>query len=285
MLLYSRKLFLGLSACLLAGAMGQADTVAGTGDWQSWSAANLIQGVSPTPGLPYWNNLSGDGSRYNIGWCITGGGNCTIPGTPGNVPYFGPNGSDAPSDMAFVNSNYAVTATLEAAITNSRSIDVFGWYALNTDGSIGPLHPLFSPSDSAGLAQTFTPSSRYGFYVEQDQGTAIDPFASKYLFFMDSAENRVEGYPNPSDNLQHFAVFDAQTGTANGTTPYYIGAVDTRACTPNGSGTCDSTANFDYNDFIVRLDTVDSPEPATLGLLLCSLILSAALLRQRRTHQ
>ncbi len=278
---FTRKMLLGLSACLLAGAIAQADTVTGAGDWQSWSAVNLIQGVSPTAGIPYWNNLSGDGSRYNIGWCLAGGGNCTIPSPPGNVPYFGSNGGGSPADIAFLNSNYGVTATLEAAITNSRSLDVFGWYSITADGSIGALHPLFSPSDNTGTTHAFAPSGAYGFYVEQDQGSAGDPFASKYFFFMDSAKNSVEGYPNPSDNLQHFAVFDAQTSTSSDTTPYYIGAVDTRACTPNGSGTCDPTARFDYNDFIVRLNTVDSPEPATLGLLACSLVLVTAFLRRR----
>ena len=278
---FSRKLLLGFSACLLAGALAQADTVAGTGDWQSWSAANLIQGVNPTPGLPYWNNLSGDGSRYNIGWCLAGGGSCSIPSAPGNVPYFGVNDGSATADIGLTSSNYAVTATLEAAVTNSRTLDVFGWYSIEPDGSIGPLHALFSPSDSSGMARSFTPSSSYGFYVEQDQGTSGGPFASKYFFFMDSAKNSVEGYPNPSDTLQHFAIFNAQAGISSDRTPYYIGAVDTRACTPNGSGTCDPGARFDYNDFIVRLDTVNTPEPGSFGLIVCSLILLKAFLRRR----
>ena len=279
----SSKLLLGLSACLFACTMTQADAVTGSGDWQSWSDANLIQGVSPTPGIPYWNNLSGDGSRYNIGWCLTGAGNCSIPNPPGNVPYFGSNGGGAPGDIAFLNSNYAVTATLEAAITNSRSLDIFGWYNVAPDGSVGSLHPLFTPSDNAGTVQTFMPSSVYGFYVEQDQGAAGDPFASKYFFFMDSVKNSVTGYPNPSDNLQHFALFNAQTATSNNGTPYYIGTVDTRACMPNSTGTCNPIVDFDYNDFVVRLDTVNTPEPATAGLLAVSLSLMAAFLRRRRT--
>lgn len=282
MLRPSKKLLLGFAACLLAGAVSQADTVTGTGAWQSWSAANLIQGVKPTPGIPYWNNLSGDGSRYNIGWCLAGGGNCSIPSPPGNVPYFGLSNGSATADMSLTSSNYGVTATLEAAITNSRALDVFGWYSLAWNGSIGSLHPLFSPTDNPGTAHSFTPSSAYGFYVQQDQGTPGDPFASKYFFFMDSTKNSVQGYPNPSDTLQHFAIFDAQLGTSSDRVPYYIGAVDTRACIPNSSGTCTPGARFDYNDFIVRLDTVNTPEPGSLGLIACSLILLAAfLLRQR----
>lgn len=281
MRLLSRNLLVGFSACLLMGAVGWADAVTGTGSWQSWSAANLIQGHSPTPGVPYWNNLSGDGSRYNIGWCLTGGGSCSLPDTPGNIPYFGPSGGASPANMAFASSGHSVTATLETAITDSRALDSFGWYSIGAAGSIGPLHELFSPSDADGAVQTFTPTGEYGFYVEQDQGVADNPFASKYLFFMDGAKNLVEGYPNPSDHLQHFAIFNGQTGGSDHI-PYYIGAVDTRACVPSGSGTCDPISDFDYNDFVVRLDTLNTPEPGSLGLLACSLILLMAFLRRRR---
>jgi hypothetical protein len=198
MALHSRKLLIGLSACLLAGTIAQADTVTGTGAWQSWSTSNLVQGVNPTPGIPYWNNLSGDGSRYNIGWCLAGGGNCSIPSAPGSVPFFGSNTGGSSTDVAFLNGNYAVTATLEAAITNSRSLDVFGWYNLTADGSIGLLHPLFSPSDNTGTAQTFTPSRAYGFYVEQDQGTPGDPFASKYFSSWIVRKTALKGIPIPA---------------------------------------------------------------------------------------
>lgn len=279
MFFYSGKLLFGLSACLFAGAMVQADTITGSGDWQSWSTANLVQGVSPTPGTPYWNNLSGDGSRYNIGWCLVGGGDCNIPSPPGNVPYFGLNGGGAPADIVFANNGYAVTATLQAAITNSRLLDIFGWYSINADSSIGSLHPLFSELSATGTTQTFLPSNTYGFYIQQDQGTLGAPFSSQYFFFMNSADNRVAGYPNPGDSLQHFAVFDAPTGASDA--PYYIGAVDTRACSPSTRGTCNPIGSFDYNDFVVKLDTVNIPEPGSLGLLACSLILLSIFLRRR----
>lgn len=275
---YSRKLLLGLSACLLAGAMAQADSVIGAGNWQPWSAANLVQGVSPTPGLPYWNNFSGDGSRYNIGWCLAGGGNCNIPNPPGNASYFGTNGGAAPSDISFVNHGYPVIATLDAAITNSGLLDTFGWYSINADGSIGSLHRLFSQSSAPGITTlSFTPSHLYGLYVEQDQGAPGTPFSSQYFFFTNSSDNRVTGYHNPGDSLQHFAVFDPPTGTSDA--PYYIGAVDTRACTAGSSGTCDPPFRFDYNDFVVKLDTLNTPEPGSLGLVVSSLILFAAFVR------
>jgi hypothetical protein len=290
MSLHLAKFLIGALAGLLAGATVRADTVSGTGDWQQWAAADLVQGVSPTPGAPYWNNNSGDGNRFNIGWCVAGGGSCNIPSPPGNVPYYGTNTGGAPANIFFVSDHHPVTATLEAAFTDSGPLDTFGWYAINADGSIGSLNPLFSSSGSVGTGQkTFTPlSDRYGFYIEQDQGASGLPFSAKYFFFMNSADNRVQGFPNPGDTLQHFAVFDPKAGTSSDGTRYYIGAVDTRACVSGGIGTCDPLHDFDYNDFVVRLDTInsagrgiDSPEPASFGLLAASLILAAVVLRRR----
>src|SRR6185312_3045566 len=275
------KLLIALSACLLAGAIAQADSVTGDGSWQTWSASNLFQGSSPTPGIPYWNNGSGDGSRYNVGWCLTGGGNCVISSPPGNLPYLGHNDGGAPANIEFNGTGYAVTATLEATITNSGPLDTFGWYRINADGSIGSLTPLFSASQDAGTApKTFMPGSHtYGFYIEQDQGLRGDPFSSQYFFFMNSAANSVAGFPNPSDNLQHFAVFNSASGPGNA---FYIGAVDTRACGAGVTGTCDLPDRFDYNDFVVKLDTVNTPEPGSLGLLLGGLVLLAAFCRRSK---
>jgi hypothetical protein len=99
---------------------------------------------------------------------------------------------------------------------------------------------------------------------------------------MNSADDRVEGFPNPGDSLQHFAVFDPKAGTPADGTQYYIGAVDTRVCTSGSTGTCNPLDDFDFNDFIVRLDTVNAssaPEPTSFGLLMCSVIVLAAFLR------
>ena len=57
--------------------------------------------------------------------------------------------------------------------------------------------------------------------------------------------------------------------------------MDTRACSVGGSGTCDPIVQFDYNDFVVKLDTLNTPEPGSMGLLVCSLGIFAALRRRR----
>jgi len=286
------RFLLRVSVFFFAGAMLWADTVTGTGAWQQWSPANLVQGMSPTPGSLYWNNVSGDGNRFNIGWCLTGGGGCTIPNPPGNAPYFGTNTGSAPANILFISGGHAVTATLEASHTNSSSLDVFGWYSINADGSMGSLNPLFLGGSQVTLQRTFAPvSDRYGFYIEQHQGAIGGPFSSNYFFFMDSAENRVGGFPNPGDNLQHFAVFDSKAGTSTDGTQFYIGAVDTRACIGGGIGTCIPADDFDYNDFVVKLDVNSprvggpTPEPATFGMLACSLCLLPVFLRRRRRRR
>jgi hypothetical protein len=292
MFLDPTRFLLRVSVFFFAATMLWADAVTGAGDWQQWSPANLVQGMSPTPGSPYWNNESGDGNRFNIGWCLVGGGGCTISNPPGNAPYFGTNTGSAPSNILFVSGGHTVTATLEAAFTASGPFDTFGWYSINADGSMGSLNPLFSAAGSPGITNTtFAPVDRYGFYIEQDQGASGGPFSSKYFFFMDSAANRVGGFQNPGDNLQHFAVFDPKAGTSGDGTQYYIGGVDTRVCIGRGIGTCDPIDDFDYNDFVVRLDLNSprvggsAPEPATFGLLGCSLCLLTAVLRRRHRRR
>lgn len=290
MFLDPTRFLLSVSVFFSAGTMLWADTVTGTGAWQQWSPANLVQGMSPTPGSPYWNNDSGDGNRFNIGWCLNGGGGCSLTNRPGDVPYFGTNTGSAPANILFVSGGHAVTVTIVAAFSNSGPLDTFGWYSVNGDGSMGPLNPLFS-SGAGTTPKTFLPSDRYGFYIEQDQGAAGGIFSSKYFFFMDSAENRVNGFSNPGDSRQHFAVFDPKTGTSSDGTQYYLGMVDTRACILGGIGTCNPIGDFDYNDFIIRLDVNSprvgdsTPEPATLGLLACSLCLLPAFLRRRCPHR
>lgn len=264
--------------CLLAGLALKGDSLTGDGSWQRWTESALVQGLHATPGIPYWNNNSGDGSRFNIGWCLDGRGNCRIANPPGDIPYFGAVGAGAPLGMAFESTGYPVTATLEAHVTDSGPLDTFGWYSLSADGSVESMTPLFSGLERP-VSKPFKPSSRrYGFYVEQDQGAAGGHYSSKYFFFMDAAKNFVTGFPNPSDNLEHFAIFGVPRGA---TTTYYIGAVDTRACGSGTTGTCDPLSQFDYNDFVVRLDTSNVPEPPALILFVCGVGVLALFARGR----
>src|SRR5579875_1097892 len=104
----TKQSFSSLFAVLLftaAAIPANADTLvgaAGSGSWQSWAMSNTLVNASnqPTYGGPYWNNASGEGSKNNIGWCLVGGGGCSMPNPPGNLPYFG-NGTAAVPTMWF----------------------------------------------------------------------------------------------------------------------------------------------------------------------------------------
>jgi hypothetical protein len=281
------------SVVSLAGAMlVSADTVTGGGTWQAWTAgfpgSTLGTASAPTYGGgpatttqgPYWNNASGDGPAANVGWCLAGGGNCTLfDGSPGAIPFYGGANGSAITDMSFSGDHGRITATLETSMTSQRTNDTFGYYTIDpATGTILQTFALLSASSAPGTQSvTFTPSTPdYGFYIENTQGNPADPstFPSEYFFYTDASFNNVLLTPNPTDNLQHLAIFN----TAN---TFYIGAVDTRACSADVTSSCLSLADFDYQDMVVKL-TVVTPEPASFALLGLSLALLAATLRKSR---
>jgi hypothetical protein len=268
----------------LAGAMlASADTVIGGGFWQAWTAgfpgSTLGTASAPTYGGgpatttqgPYWNDASGDGPAANIGWCLAGGGSCILfDGSPGAIPFYGGANGSAITDMSFSGDHSQITATLEASMTSQRANDTFGYYTFDpTTGTILQTVALLSASSAPGTQSvTFTPSTPdYGFYIENTQGNPADPstFPSEYFFYTDASLNNVLLTPNPTDNLQHLAIFN--TGNT-----FYIGAVDTTACSADITGSCLNPADFDYQDMVVKL-TVVTPEPASFALLGLSLAL------------
>ena len=260
----------------------KADTIstAGpSGTWQGWSSTNLYSTPGQTPGTPYWNNSSGDGPQANIGWCLAGGGTCTLAaGTPGNLPYLGGPGGSSLSDLFFTASGNGIVS-LQVSRTDAKTslnVSLFGYYLADATGApVGPLHQLFRSTDAAGSNVTLplTAGQNYGFYTENIQGAGT-PFETDYFFYMDSALNSASG-SMPPDALQHFAAF--QSG-AN----YFIGTVSADAC-QNGflpqTSPCVLSSAFDYNDIVVELGPV--PEPASLGLLGGSLVLLALFVRYR----
>lgn len=266
---------------LLPYGMASADTITGTGgslqSASSWSQSQLVDGTSPTPGTPYWNNSSGDGPKGNIGWCLTGGSStCTMAGAPGTtLPYFGAAGGSSVSNMFFTSSGVPLTLTVDGIHTNettANAFDVFGYYTI-TGGTPGSLVPLFTtnPSGSAASAGStatlsLTAGTNYGFYIENIKGfgTANE---SDYIFEMSGQNQELTLGP---DNLQHFAVFQTSSG-------YVIGDQDGVGCTTNVA--CVNPLYFDYNNFVVTTTAV--PEPGTVGLIALSLLLLGGLLRRR----
>lgn len=284
--------------CLAGTMIASADTVTGGGFWQTWTAgfpgSTLGTASAPTYGGgpatttqgPYWNNASGDGPAANIGWCLAGGGDCTLfDGSPGAIPFYGGANGSAITDMTFSGDHSLGTATLEASMTSQRANDLFGYYTFDpTTGNILQTVALLSASSAPGTQSvTFTPSTPdYGFYTENTQGNPADPstFPSEYFFYTDASLNNVLLTPNPTDHLQHLAIFNPTGGSPSDTgTTFYIGGVDTRACSADITSSCLNPADFDYQDMVVKL-TVVTPEPASFALLGLSLGLLGLTLRK-----
>jgi hypothetical protein len=255
----------------------KADTLVGPGGaFQPWTAAVLGPASGPTytgpthPG-PYWNNLSGDGATANIGWCLTGGSNeCVIASPPGAIAYYGTATGAAIANMNFVSNGVAVTVSLLGQLTNqlgtakNSGYNVFGWYEINANGTIGATTQLWnSKTDVVGQNATFTPGpagTNYGLYLENIQGNG----QADYFWFMNSSQDYSAGPDkNPPDTNQHFAAFSGVPGQ------FYIGMDDS------------NSGNQDFNNMIVEL--INAPEPSTLGLLGISLLLGVFLYGRSKT--
>lgn len=228
--------------------------------------------ASPTSGGPYWNNTSGDGAAYNIGWCMTGTGNCSIANPPGAVSYYG-NGTSAASNIGFAGAGTAQVATLQGLFTNQIGVppptgtDTFGWYSVN-NGTI-TTNPLFSSTQAIGTTATFTPTTTYGFYLENVQTAGLPAGQSAdYFFFMNDSLDYSSGAAAGAIDAgtQHFSVFSASNA-------YYFGIEDT-------SLNANPISDLDYNDMIVKLQP--SPEPASIALMAGGMGLLGWLIRRRR---
>ena len=259
------RTFVGLASFLTFAFLSQsarADTLVGPGGaFQPWTAAVLGTTAHPTNnGTPYWNNLSGDGPTANIGWCMVGTGGCVIASPPGAIAYYGTSTGASVQNMMFQNSGVPVSVSLQGMLTNqtggANGYDLFGWYELNANGTIGKTTVLWSSQSAAiGATAVFTPVGNYGLFVENVQGNG----QGNYFWFMNSSQNSSSGpFAATSDTRQHFAIFSGTPGQ------FLVGAEDTN----NGDG--------DYNDMIISVTNV--PEPGTLSLLFAGLLLCWSLL-------
>jgi hypothetical protein len=249
----------------IASFTAKADTVVGSGSWQTWSDNALGSSSKPAYGGAYWNNGSGDGSSANVGWCLAGGGNCAVSQSPGALAFYG-NGDAAVNNVHFSGTGSPVTVTLLAAY--SMDSNTFGWYSIdpsnpNVTPTVAQEHPLVSNAHTAhptpiGTSITFTPTSNYGFYLYNGGQT----------FFTQSVFN--------GDNYQHFAIFGG-----NGRS-FYIGSKDTW-----GGG------DRDFNDIVVQITpsgddpplraaVTSNPEPLPLALIAGGLIFLGAFLRKKK---
>lgn len=250
-----------------------ADSLTGPGGaWQNWSAATLGPASTPTYGGAYWNNFSGNGNNANIGWCMTGTGGCAIKSPPSAINYYG-NGTNAVQNMSFQSQGAPVTVSLLGLNTNqtggNSGTDYFGWYTINSNGTIGTTTQLWrstSPANSTSATFTPTAGSSYGFYLENVQSPGKS-YESDYFWFMNSADDYAKGMGSGNQGMQHFTVFSSDP---NGS--FFLGIEDSR-----GGG------NLDFSNLIVEVQN-GVPEPASLLLFGSGLAICGLVARKRRNR-
>lgn len=206
-----------------------ADSVKGSAGagFQSWVTTGLNNN-----GAPYWDNqtsyidgsfggITPPGTMGNVGYCLSGTGNCPqlrSPGpSPGTIPFWAMS-YDPDADTGGVldpkvwfkrNIPNRLKATLKLQLSNSaQEINEFGWFETDRKGTyIGEMHRLFKGSgfppgsstpDPVGTTVSFTPSRYYGYYF-------LDVSEGGCLVFTLASFNTA---PCGLDQLPHnFAVF------------------------------------------------------------------------------
>jgi hypothetical protein len=307
-------------AVALAGVVANADTVNGAGSWQTFSQNQLYGYNSPGANYQsyYWNNFSGDGlpnpnNQANIGWCITGGGQCGIANAPGmtggvaNATFYGlgtgvgstvtnypvnVGPSDAPGNFWFTSSSSSTPTQVAAVLTdqtgtNNQGSLVFGYYLTDSAGAVpgvSALNPLFDTSvNGVGSSTAFSVASgqNYGFYLENIQGRGSTNETDTY-FFMNAASDFATNGGTFTDPNQHFSVFQSNSNSSD----YYVGAFGSPACVggnTTSNSPCGYTFGFDYNDLVVELGPLVTaiPEPGSLLLIGAGLLIGSAVCQHR----
>lgn len=258
---------------LLGGALSiSADTVSGGAVLTNWtgpgSGTTIGTSVLPTFGGPYWNNFSADSpnGNANIGWCLAGGGSCTIAGAPvGNLPFYSAGGTGAaPANMYFTSNSGPTSSTLLVSITNQKGggngIDNLYYYLTNSTGAIisSPIF-LFSSASAPNTTASLSIPAGDGYGFELTNGTVGASNPNTFLM-----NDTATGDTDPG--IQHFAVFQQSANS------FYIGAED-------GVGL---GADRDYNDVVLHL--VALPEPSSFVLIGGSLVLAGIFLRRRNRN-
>ncbi|MGH9521897.1 MAG: DUF4114 domain-containing protein [Terriglobales bacterium] len=223
---------------IVAGSPLWADTLTGSvgAGWQSGYTVN-------ENGTPYWDHTSWDGSQKNIGYCLTGTGNCGMSGAPGQIPYWGYSNGTADLNITFAPTG-ANAATMKIEIAGNAGINQFGYSDINGN------HIIFTGPQGAGATATFTAAGSYSFFMIGANGTYYSNAAL-------NSDNQV--------NFQHFAVFEGL-----GTGDYWLGIED-----------LNSSGDKDYNDMVVHVTATSTPEPESFMLFGAGLAALAGAVRRR----
>lgn len=203
-------------ALLLLSSMALADTVVGSGSFQSgWTASNN--------GSTFFNSASWDGANMNIGFCLAGGGNCNFAGAPASAPAVYAGSSFSSPGAFYMTPSGGSSSALMLEVAGLANSNQFGWYLVGTDPTnAANRNPLFLGPQGAGTVTNFNPSGAYGFYILAG-GTTL---YTSTLF------------GGATD--QNFALFQQADGT------YWLGIEDL----PLANG------DRDFNDMVVKMTPV-----------------------------
>jgi len=258
-----------ITASVLAGMMfvpmmASAVTIMGSpgAAFQTWNKGDLDQDHKP-----YWDNTSLDGEHRNIGYALTGNPAVGLSNAPGAIPFWGMSFNSAndtggnPDLNFFLNqTGGGSNASLRLEISDHSTTNEFGWY--NTS-SPAILHPIFSGSESAVTNHSFDPTVNYGFYMK-------DGRSGGQVFYTQSRLNSTAEREH-----QHFALFKGSSNTP-GHDVFWIGVEDL-PLSALGNNEC---GYGDYNDMIIRIESV--PEPSTLALWIIGFALTCMAVGRRR---
>ena len=175
-----------------------------TGDFTTLAQGAQLSPLTPSmineSGDIYWNQHSLDGSDYNLGYCVLGGGNCPYVGTPdATYSYLAGKDGSAPASILF-NTEGPVTINYLLSVTSGANS--LGWYD-PSDPTV--LHPLFSPSSGPGASITFMPSSVFALYSQNVLGQTFSSIAAANI--------------GESATQQHFAFIDDPPGPSQAPEP------------------------------------------------------------------
>jgi len=235
-----------------AGAPSFAETILGGpgAGFQNWTVGNLNNN-----GAPFWDAptksvgaFNGNQDSKNIGFCLTGTGDCVGIGShasaPGPLPYWGMAYNSATDTGGAIDpkvyfrrdpGDHTLVATLELQFTTvAGEVNEIGWFETDAAGSlVGPRHILFhgggvppgsATPDPVGKKVTFTPTHHFGYY------------------FSDVSENgclayTLSGFNAPAACTDHnLIVFANHPGSPN--SKYWIAAEDPPGC---ADGDCNLT--------------------------------------------
>jgi hypothetical protein len=278
------KLLIATGILASACATSYAQAVIGSpgAGWQQW---NVQQDLNNN-GAPFWDaatttdanyggqDSGGPGKKKNIGFCLTGLGDCAAPnglaGKPaGAVPFWGMPynaASDTGGGMdlhVFFRAKSGEERSLKAKLLgNVSSIKVetnhIGWFETNATGTvIGKLHQLFQgghssgstgqglpPPSPIGSTASFTPTEYFGFYfIDVSEGSCIS--ATLEDVAANIANNGGCGSMSDPTWLHNMVVF----GKSGKHPRYYIAGEDPPGC---GDSDCNLT--------VIRITQSDDDE-------------------------